>query len=80
MDGIFTWLRNIFRAMLNSTIYRYQMRMQGEIRKRTVGKVQERLNKGMSNLDRSVNRAQDKALKRDGGQPRKGPPPPSEKG
>jgi predicted DNA-binding protein (UPF0278 family) len=78
MEGILTWLRNIFKAMLNSTIYRYRMRMEGEIRKKTIGKVQERMNKGMSGLDRSINKAQDKALKKDGSK-KKGPPPPSEK-
>lgn len=79
MEGILTWFRNVFRAMLNSTLYRYQMRMEGEIRKRTVGKVQERINKGMTGLDSSINKAQDGVLKKDGAQ-RKGPPPPSHKG
>jgi predicted DNA-binding protein (UPF0278 family) len=78
MEGILTWLRNIFKAMLNSTVYRYRMRMEGEIRKKTIGKVQERMNKGMSGLDRSINQAQDKAMKKDGPK-KKGPPPPSEK-
>ncbi len=74
MDQIIDYFKRLFLTMFRSSTRRYEMRAKAKIRAATVGKLQAKVMKAQTSMDRKVNKAQDKLLPggKKGG--RKGPP------